>query len=56
MGAKINLFRRQFTQFSEELLAVLHVGVIRLVSSEEAPDRLQFAARLRRINADRYCK
>jgi hypothetical protein len=37
----------------EELLAVFHVSVIRLVIAEETPDRLHRPLALRRVNADR---
>jgi hypothetical protein len=38
VGAEVNA--SEFAEFGEQLLAVLHVGVVRLVRAEEAPDRL----------------
>ena len=37
--AEENFFGPKLAEFREELLAVLHVGVVRFVRAEEAPDR-----------------
>ena len=42
MRAEINLRLAELAEFGQQFLAVLHVGVIRLVRAEEPPDRRQF--------------
>jgi hypothetical protein len=39
-------------ELAEELFAVLHIGVVRLVGTEEPPDRPQVAGRLVRLHLD----
>jgi len=41
--AEKHVVRPQRTDFTNQLLAILHRGVIRLVRTEHAPDGLQFA-------------
>jgi hypothetical protein len=52
--AKINLLWREVPEFADELLAMLHVSIVRLIRAKEPPDRFQFAARLRGIDANRH--
>ena len=52
VGAEINRLRAQSTEFADELLPVLHVGVVRFIRTEETPDGFEFATRLRRVHAD----
>ena len=48
--------RPQLPKLREQLFAVLHVGVIRLVAAEEPPYRPQFTFRLGGIHAYGYWK
>ena len=43
MGADVDRLGAQGGELGEQLLAVLHVGVVRLVVAEEPPDRLHLA-------------
>jgi hypothetical protein len=43
VGAKVDRLGAQFAEVGQERLAVLHVGVIRFVGAEEAPDGFQLA-------------
>ena len=54
MRPKINLFRRELTQFGDKLFAMLHVGVVRFIRAEEAPNRFEFTAIRFRVHANRY--
>src|SRR5205814_2196350 len=54
--AKVNLFRSKLAKFREQLFAMLHIGVVRLVRAEEAPDGLQLAFRLRGVHTDADAK
>ena len=51
--AEVDLLRAELAEFGEQLLAVLHVGVVRLVGAEEPPDRLEVAAGLVGPDGDR---
>ena len=53
MAAKINLRPAELAEFAEQFLAVLHVGVIRLVRAEETPDRRQLRDRPGGVHRDR---
>jgi len=50
--AKEDLLRRELAEFADQLLPVLHVGVIRLVRAEEAPDGFQLGNGLCGIDCD----
>ena len=54
VGAKIHLRRPELAERREQLAAVLHVGVVRLVRSEEAPDWLQLATAGGGVHLDRH--
>src|SRR5262245_48076335 len=63
MGADENRCGTQGCQLGEELLSILHVGVVRLVVAEERPDRFHLAETLIDVYANenrlrlsrRYC-
>src|SRR5262249_44689190 len=46
MRSKLDLIWPHLAELADQLLAVLHVGVIRLISAEESPDGFQLAFRL----------
>src|SRR5439155_3088194 len=50
--AEVNTLGRKFTEFPNELPPILHVRVVRFVSTEKAPDGLQLAFGLRGVNVD----
>ena len=50
--AKVNLFRSKLAEFGDQLSAMLHVSVVRLVRAEEAPDGFQSTLRLRGVHTD----
>ena len=52
VSAEIDPFRREGAEFGEQLLAILHRGVIRLIRAEEPPDGAQLAFCLSGIDAD----
>src|SRR4030095_14946659 len=50
----VDLNRAQPGEFRDELLAILHVGVVRLVIAEVRPDRLQRSDPGFALDEDRY--
>src|SRR5205085_4939323 len=52
VGAEIDLFRSEGAELGNEFGAVLHVGVVRLVRAEEAPDWLEVALWGRGVHSD----
>src|SRR6185503_771033 len=54
--AEVHLFGAQFAKFGQQLPAMLHVGVVRLVRSEEPPDGLQLTLQLAGIHAEGHRK
>jgi hypothetical protein len=54
VGAEVDLRRAQLAQRREELASVLHVRVVRLVRTEEPPDRMEVPAARAGVDLDLY--
>jgi len=56
MAADVNLMAPQTGQFAQELFAVLHIGVVRFIVTEKAPDRTEFFTDFRGVDANGHRK
>jgi hypothetical protein len=52
--AEERVLRPDLAELGQQLLAVLHVGVVRLIAAEETPDGVKRGDRLLQVDLDRH--